>query len=169
MNGTEKQLVLLFDEDFTRLRMTIDDDDDDDDSGGGKNNDATVFPKEQIIIQLWKEAAQNLRKTVNIMRIKCVINLGPTFPSKTTINNSISGSTTNHTSTVVGMDTKRAVLEYLQKHCSIEFFLEQRINSNSEVVLRKTNRKALLRIWDNWNKRQQQQKSFFRGFVEYYE
>ena len=54
MNGTKKQLVLLFDEDFTRLRMTIDDDDDDDESGGGRNNDATVSPKEQIIIQLWK-------------------------------------------------------------------------------------------------------------------
>ena len=86
---------------------------------------------------------------------KCGFILGPTFPSKTTINNSNSGSTTNHTSTVVGMDTKRAVLEYLQKHCSIEFLREQRINNNSEVVLRKTNRKALLKIWDNWNKQQQ--------------
>ena len=53
------------------------------------------------------------------------------------------------------MDTKRAVLEYLQKHCSIEFLREQRIDSNPEVVLRKTNRKALLKIWDNWNKQQQ--------------
>ena len=66
-------MVLLFDEDFTRLRMTIDDDDDDDDSGGGRNNDATVFPKEQLIIQLWKKAAQNLRKTVKFMGILNVV------------------------------------------------------------------------------------------------
>lgn len=72
---------------------------------------------------------------------KCVFILGPIFPSKTTINSSNSGSTTNHISTVVGMDSKRAVLEYLQKHCSTEFLREQRINSNSEVVLRKTNNK----------------------------
>ncbi|MGK3733455.1 MAG: hypothetical protein ACI8RD_000315 [Bacillariaceae sp.] len=66
MNGTKKELVLLFDEDIARLHMTIDDDDDDDDDdgGGGGNNDAMVFPKEQIIIQLWKKSAQNLRKTV---------------------------------------------------------------------------------------------------------
>ena len=54
--------------------MTIDDDDDDDDdSDGGRNNDATVFPKEQIIIQLWKKAAQNLRKTVKFMGILNVL------------------------------------------------------------------------------------------------
>ena len=61
----EKKLVLLFDEDFTRLRMTIDDDDDDDDdddSGGGGNNDATVFPKEQIIVQLWKKQPKIFEK-----------------------------------------------------------------------------------------------------------
>ncbi|MGK3733454.1 MAG: hypothetical protein ACI8RD_000314 [Bacillariaceae sp.] len=89
------------------------------------------------------------------MGIKCVIHLDPTFPPKTTTNNN-STDTSNYT--VGGMDTKRAVLEYLQKHCSIDFLREQKINSkHSEVVLRKTNRKALLKIWGNWNKQQHQQ------------
>jgi hypothetical protein len=50
----------------------------------------------------------------------------------------------------VGMDTKRQVLEYLQEHCSIDFLRTQGLNSKSDVILRKTNRKALVQVWHKW-------------------
>jgi len=158
---TKKELVLLFDEDFARLHMTLDANGDvhsgDEDNVNVNVNDidyAHIFPKEQTIIQLWKRAAQNLRKPVEYQGMKCIIHLDPALslrPQKET-GGSSSGSINN--SNIERIDTKRAVLEYIQKNVSIEFLRENKINSHPEVVLRKTNRKALLKIWDTWTKHQ---------------
>ena len=138
---TKKELVLFFDEDFARLHMTIDHDE----------QNGSTFPKEETLIKLWKQAAQNLRKEVRYKGIKCVIHLDPSLSFSPTISKRIAkpGSAA---SSIERIDTKREVLEYIQKHCSIGFLRQNRINSNPEVVLRKTNRKALLKIWDTWTK-----------------
>ena len=146
---TKKELVLLFDEDRARLHMTSDDD----------NGDA--FPKEETLIKLWKQAAQNLRKEVTYKGLKCTINmdptlsLAPTSSSGKTSKSKKASSSASNSSSIEKIDTKREVLEYIQKHCSIDFLRENRINSHPDVVLRKTNRKALLKIWDTWTKQMQ--------------
>ena len=145
---TRKELVLLFDEDLSRLHMTID--------TGVDNSGA--FPKEETIVKLWKQAAQNLRKEVDYKRMRCIIHMDPTLSfvptssSTETPNRTKAGSTAAKSSSIDKIDTKREVLEYMQKHCSLEFLRKQKINSHPEVVLRKTNRKALLKIWETWMK-----------------
>ena len=138
---TKKELVFFFDEDFARLHMTIDHDEE---NGG-------TFPKEETLIKLWKQAAQNLRKEVRYKGLKCMIHLDPSLSFAPTISKK-SAKPGNAASSIERIDTKREVLEYIQKHCSIDFLRQNRINSNPEVVLRKTNRKALLKIWDTWTK-----------------
>jgi hypothetical protein len=151
---TRKELVLLFDEDLSRLHMTIDAGDD----NVGTVEQVDAFPKEETIVKLWKQAAQNLRKEVEYKGMRCVIHLDPTLsfvPTSSSTKTSKltkAGSTAAKSNSIKRIDTKREVLEYMQKHCSIEFLREQKINSHPEVVLRKTNRKALLKIWETWTK-----------------
>ena len=54
-------------------------------------------------------------------------------------------------------DSKRQVLEILQKQCSIEFLRSNGLNANATVVLRKTNKKALMTVWYKWNQSNTQQ------------
>ena len=49
-----------------------------------------------------------------------------------------------------GLDSKRQLLEYLQKHCSIDFLRSKGLNSNPDGILRKTNKKALMPVWAAW-------------------
>ena len=144
---TKKELVFLFDEDLSRLHMTIDGDD---------SNGMGTFPKEETLIKLWKQAAQNLRKEVTHKGLKCVMHMDPTLTyapnssSTKTPKKTKASSVSSERSSIERIDTKREVLEYIQKHCSIDFLRMNRINSHPEVVLRKTNRKALLKIWNSW-------------------
>jgi len=153
---TRKELVLLFDEDLSRLHMTIDDDSDDDDNGMVYIDS---FPKEENIIKLWKLAAQNIRKQVKYKGIKCIIHLDPTLifasSSADRSRSSEDGSTAMHSNNIESIDTKRDLLDYIQRHCHMDFLREQKINSRPEVVLRKTNKKALLKIWNTWTKKLQ--------------
>jgi len=165
-NKTKKELVLLFDEDLARLHMTLDSGgDSDNDNDNNNNNNPRAFPKEQTILQLWKRAAQNLRTTVEYGGMKCVIHLDPSLslspnPQSTPSSGSKGkgkgkGKGTKGSNTKGGIekiDTKRAVLEFLQKNVSVEFLREHRLNSHPDVVLRKTNRNALLKVWDAWTK-----------------
>ncbi len=141
---TKKELVLFFDEDRSRLHMTVVDD---------NSMTMNAFPKEETLIKLWKQAAQNLHKEVSYKGLKCIIHVDPTlsFAPKSTK----ASSSTSKSSSIEKIDTKREVLEYIQKHCSLDFLRKNRINSHPDVVLRKTNRKALLKIWDTWTKQRQ--------------
>ena len=159
---TRKELVLLFEEDLARVHMTLD--------TTGVVDNSRAFPKEETIVQLWKHAAQNLRNEVEYKGMRCSIHLDPTLSfvpptsssSTETPKRTNGGSTTAANSSRIDridtsrsidrIDTKRAVLEYMHKHCSIAFLREQKINSHPGVVLRKTNRTALRKIWETWRK-----------------
>ena len=73
--------------------------------------------------------------------VSCRIVLDPSVPAST---NTLPTS----------MDSKRQVLEYLQSHCSIEFLRQHRLNSSADVVLRKTNKRALMQVYRDWNEQQ---------------
>ena len=129
----KKELVLLFDDDLARIHMTVEEDSD-------------VIPSEQAIVSLWKQAAQQLNKPLISRGLTCHIVMDPLLQQDTASSASSSLPT--------GMDSKRHVLEYLQKKCAIDFLRSHGLNSSASVILRKTNKKALMDVWNEWRKLQ---------------
>ena len=130
----KKELVLLFDDDLARIHMTVEEDSD-------------VIPTEQAIVSLWKQAAQQLNKPLISRGLTCHIVMDPLLQQ----DNASSASSSLPT----GMDSKRHVLEYLQKKCAIDFLRSHGLNSSAGVILRKTNKKALMNVWNEWRKLQE--------------
>ena len=120
-----RELVLIHDEDYARIEMRA---------------QPNIVPTEQAILSLWREAAANPGQSMDVERdgVSCRMLL-----------DSITITTDNSMPT--NMDSKREVLEYLQRHCSIEFLRKHRLNSSVDVILRKTNKKALMDVWRQWN------------------
>ncbi|OQR88556.1 hypothetical protein THRCLA_22843 [Thraustotheca clavata] len=121
---TSRELVLVHDEDWARMHMKL--------------NENDTFPSEFYVINAWKEAALN--------------------PHAATRKNSSLECHLVHSSLplqdagdVDKMESKREVLEHLQKHCDIEFLRKHHLNSKPDVILRKTNKKKLVQVWDEWN------------------
>ena len=127
----KKELTFLFDDDLARIHMT-------------RDEKCTVIPTEQWILSLWKQAAQNLNETIHREGMICRIE----FDLATTINN----DNKKGWSLPTGLDSKRQVLEYLQRHCSMDFLRSKGLNSNPDVILRKTNKKALMQVLHDWRK-----------------
>ena len=48
------------------------------------------------------------------------------------------------------LESKRDILEHIQQRCPLEFLRKHRLNSGTDVVLRKTNRAKLLAAWKDW-------------------
>ncbi|EQC39191.1 hypothetical protein, variant [Saprolegnia diclina VS20] len=94
--------------------------------------DAT--PSEFNVISAWRDTAQHATSAPSAVACKLVQSALP-----------IAGA-----DTVAAMESKREVLEHLQKHCDMDFLRGHRLNSKPDVVLRKTNKQALLRVWDEW-------------------
>ena len=122
------ELILLFDEDWAQMHMTT-------------NCGCSVLPKEQVIVGLWKRAAANPKETVTVDGLSCRL-----IPSS-------SGAGASSLSCGPG-ESKRDILEHLQKICSIDFLRKHRLNSSTDVLLRKTNKKALQTVWTAWTKEQ---------------
>jgi hypothetical protein len=124
-----RELVILFDEDLSRMHMTY------------RQPELTtspdaclLIPSEQTIVSLWKKAAsQGNGEPVEIDGLTCRL-----------------ASFRKDESQVSGMDSKRDVLEFLQKACSLEFLRQHGLNSTTAVILRKTNKKTLMNVWSAW-------------------
>jgi hypothetical protein len=137
----KKELVLLFDDDLARIHMTVEEDSD-------------IIPSEQAIVSLWKQAAQaqQLNKPLISRGLTCHIVLDPLMHHETA-----SSASSASISLPTGLDSKRHVLEYLQKKCAIDFLRSHGLNSSESVILRKTNKKALMDVWNEWRKVQEKQ------------
>ena len=48
------------------------------------------------------------------------------------------------------LESKRDILEHIQQRCPLEFLRKHRLNSSTDVVLRKTNRTKLFAAWNDW-------------------
>jgi hypothetical protein len=94
--------------------------------------DIVVVPTEQAILQLWKEAASN--PGISYKGVTCRRDSESTVVSLPT-----------------HMDSKRQVLDYLQQQCSMDFLRQHGLNSSTNVILRKTNKKKLMDISRLWN------------------
>ena len=125
-DDNNRELIMLFDEDMAILQMTLD-----------KTNN-NIFPKEQIILSLWKRAALNLNEIISFDGMICRISLNPTR-----------NLSQDHASLPTGL-SKRQIIEYLQKHCTLDFLRSNRLNCSVDVILRKTNQKKLMDVWNDW-------------------
>jgi hypothetical protein len=97
--------------------------------GGGDG----FLPTERAVVTLWKESASKPNQTIDHDGLSCRLTL-------------------SHISTEQpAFENKRQVLEYLQKHCSLDFLRQQGLNASSAVLLRKTNMTKLLQTWQTWN------------------
>jgi hypothetical protein len=51
-----------------------------------------------------------------------------------------------------GMDSKREILQYLQANCDLDFLRQHDLNSSATVVMKKSNKLSLLKVWDEWSR-----------------
>lgn len=132
-NGS-RELVLLFDDDLAKMRIKV-----------SKNCD--IVPTEKAIISVWKSATQKVNTTVEENGMECIVEIDPTFQSNTQSLGDLPS----------GLDSKRQVLDYLQKQCPIDFLRSKGLNSNMDVILRKTNKKKLVAVFNDWKKASQKE------------
>jgi hypothetical protein len=128
-SSSERELVLLFDEDWSRMHMRC--------ATQRSSGIPVLFPSEMNIVSVWKEAAlKGNGCTVRSNGLLCTLiscNSIEEIPSD--------------------MNSKREILEHLQNNCSIDFLREHRLNSSLSVILRKTNKQGLQKTWAQWRKK----------------
>jgi hypothetical protein len=129
-------MIIVFDDDWAQVHLSLD----------GSGTTPTIIPKEQTILSVFKQAAQSPNVEISRDGLRCRIDLDPTFFEGG------NGNRTSPSELPTGLDSKRQVLEYLQKNCSIDFLRSNGLNSNPIVILRKTNKKALMEVWTKWRR-----------------
>jgi hypothetical protein len=132
--GDHRELIILFDEDLSRMHMSYR-------KPESSSADAChcLVPSEQNIVSLWKQAAsQENGEPVELSGLTC----------------RLAASRKSSESRVSGMDSKRDVLEFLQKACSLDFLRHHGLNSSPAVILRKTNKKTLMNVWSAWKQQE---------------
>lgn len=136
VSSQQRELVLIFEDDLCAMKMSLEEEQKAADNRNMMTTslDVTVVPTEQAILKLWKQAASNPGVITCQGGVTCRMD----YYSETT-------------TTPTNMDSKRQILEYLQKHCSIQFLRKHGLNSSATVILRKTNKKHLMGIWNLWN------------------
>jgi len=123
-----RELVLLYDEDWSRMHMKY---------SPSSSSSSIPVPKEQLVVGLWKRAAsQTNGESVEFNGLSCRL-------------------VRSHTSGELptGMDSKREILLHLQKCCSIDFLRKHGLNSSPAVILRKTNKQTLMKVWGQWKQK----------------
>ena len=138
-NSGSRELIMVFDDDLSRVHMTRSDFD----RGGTR----VIVPTEQLCLTVLKRAARRPNTVVEShdIGLKCILCVDPTYITK----EKESGNSVCK-DLPLGLDSKRHVLEYLQKHCSLDFLRSNGLNSKPDVILRKTNREKLMSIWSSW-------------------
>jgi hypothetical protein len=134
VDADHRELVILYDDDLSRMHMTYR-------QPGSSSADACqcLIPSEQNIVSLWKQAAsQENGEPVERSGLTC----------------RLVASRKSSESRVSGMDSKRDVLEFLQKVCSLDFLRHHGLNSSPAVILRKTNKKTLMNVWSAWKQKE---------------
>ena len=165
----QRELVLFYDGDHCRVHMSLEGDDDDDSNNNNGTSNGIVIPSEHVIIALWKEAvgkaiqyaakpkpqsAPNQPQPLTVARkgkLRCWAVLSSCPPTELSADGS---SSSKHGPSFPKIQdwTKLQLLEYLQQEGSIDFLREHGLNSNPTVILRKTNRGALTKVYHQWVK-----------------
>lgn len=134
VDADHRELIILYDDDLSRMHMTYR-------QPESPSADACqcLIPSEQNIVSLWKQAAsQENGEPVELIGLTC----------------RVVASRKSGESRVSGMDSKRDVLEFLQKACSLDFLRHHGLNSSTSVILRKTNKTTLMHVWGAWKQQE---------------
>ncbi|EJK48040.1 hypothetical protein THAOC_33199 [Thalassiosira oceanica] len=155
------ELYLLFDEDGCVMRMQSP-------PLGLHQEDV---PTERRIVSMWRAAATEAGRSQKSAGFGFGRNLSDRRPEAVTCirepwtyasRNDASGNeegslTASSTATAVDiafdmsrLESKRDILEHIQQRCPLDFLRKHRLNSGTDVVLRKTNRAKLLAAWEDW-------------------
>jgi len=122
----KKSMVLIFDEDWARICLEPMD---------GQVH-LKFIPTEKNVISLLKKVAEAVPGTpVQEQGIQATMIL-----SKNAVIDDLHSK----------LDSKRSILEHLQKICSIEFLREHSLNSSAAAILKKTNKQKLIGLWKTW-------------------
>ena len=156
------ELCLLFDEDGCVMRMQSP-------PLGLHREDV---PTERRIVSMWRAAAteagrsrkpdgfgfgMNLSDRTSEAAVTCIREPW-TYASRNDAGGNDGGSSTaSSTATAADiafdmslLESKRDLLEHIQQRCPLDFLRKHRLNSGTDVVLRKTNRAKLLAAWKDW-------------------
>ena len=139
IDAGSRELIMLFDDDNAKIHMTLD------------TGTPSILPTEQKLLAIMKQSSQKPNQIISQNGLKCIVIVDPT---RTDPNIPKEAGTLPK-----GLGSKRQVLEYLQKNCSIDFLRSNRLNSNIDVVLRKTNKKKLMEVWNSWRENYQKETS----------
>jgi hypothetical protein len=133
-DASHRELIILYDDDLSRMHMTYRQPE-----SASAEACQCLIPSEQNIVSLWKQAAsQENGEPVELSGLTC----------------RLVASRKSGESRVSGMDSKRDVLEFLQKACSLDFLRQHGLNSSTTVILRKTNKKSLMNVWGAWKQQE---------------
>ena len=125
-----KSLVLLFDEDWSRIHLELVEESD--------HSPQNFVPTEQNVIGILRKVAEAHPGTpVSSQSLRATLILSGNM---------------KQSDLPCHLDNKRSILEYLQKNCSIEFLREHGLNSSAGSILKKTNKTKLCAAWTAWIK-----------------
>jgi Basic tilted helix bundle domain len=147
-SSSSVELVLLFDQDWSRMRMTYEEP-----SRSSSSSFAPphpFLPTEQNVIRIWKQCCLRPHQTVSQRGFHCtLIPAGPRGADRD--NHGTRGKHGNETNAAgSSSSSKRELLELLQASCPLDFLKQHRLNSSPQALLRKVNRDQLLAVYKEW-------------------
>ncbi|KAL7563180.1 hypothetical protein ACA910_014456 [Epithemia clementina (nom. ined.)] len=180
-----RELVLLFDQDLTRLHMSYRREPPSNttlsssSSSSTNHNHNPIVPTERTIVALWKQAAIAAAAATTSTKIENADDGAQDDDDDDSFSsgvveqeglscrmvlhhdrtNVVATTTTTTTTIIINHQNKRELLDLLQQQCSLEFLRHYNLNCSSAVALRKVNRPRLVQIWHAWKKEKEQQQS----------
>lgn len=151
------ELCLLFDEDGCVMRMQS--------PPLGLSRDG--MPSEKKIVSMWRSAAYEAGRsrkpsgfggttTAAGASVTCIrepwiyVSDGGSNNADMPLAASSTATASDMAFDISRLESKRDILEHIQQRCPLEFLRKHRLNSSTDVVLRKTNRTKLLAAWNDW-------------------
>lgn len=133
-----RELIMVFDDDLSRMHLVVSD---------NFVPSYPVVPNEQKCLTILKAAARKPNRLVvsDDIGLKCIL-----YVDLTLSKDDIVFESKNDDKVQIGLESKRQVLEYLQKNCSMDFLRSHGLNSKTDVVLRKTNQAKLFNTLSSW-------------------
>lgn len=148
-DGDQRELVILFDGDLSRLHTTYQQP-----RGGAlRSGDDDFVPTEKNILEVWKRCCQEPGVVISTKGFGSQLITSSSGPDANGGTGTTGTVSTSHSGIVLGSkSSKRDLLDFLHAHTSVEFLRLHRLNASATVILRKANKESLLKIYQEWRK-----------------
>lgn len=133
--NVEKSLILLFDEDWSRIYLKL--------AEGYTEIAKNFVPTEQNVIGALRKVAEDSPGTSVVYHgLQATLILSENMD----------------TSDLPSTLSRRSILEHMQRTCSMDFLREHGLNSSTAAILKKNNKQKLNATWKAWLKRKEKAK-----------